>query len=193
MAGAITDRSPSCREYSGAEEGIPYREIRSINMFLSVSTESQLEIVESLAREIWTEHYVPIIGKEQVAYMLSRFQSKEVIAEQIASGMSYYLMMENNKFIGYIAVQQKGRELFLSKIYVKLSKRGRGYGRKAIHFAESLAREKTLTKIILTVNKNNVNSIKAYEKMGFKNSGSIVQDIGNDFVMDDFIMNKSIG
>jgi diamine N-acetyltransferase len=193
VAGAITDRSMSCREYPGAEEGIRYREIRSTSMFLSVSTENQLEIVESLAREIWTEHYVPIIGEEQVAYMLSRFQSKEAIAEQIASGMFYYLMRENNKFIGYIAVQQKGQELFLSKIYVKLSKRGRGYGRKAIHFAETLAKERSLTKIVLTVNKNNVNSIKAYEKMGFKNSGSIIQDIGSDFVMDDFTMDKSIG
>jgi len=183
----------SCREYPGAEEGIRYREIRSTSMFLSVSTENQLEIVVSLAREIWTEHYVPIIGKEQVAYMLSRFQSKEAIAEQIASGMFYYLMRENNKFIGYIAVQQKGQELFLSKIYVKLSKRGRGYGRKAIHFAETLAKERSLTKIVLTVNKNNVKSIKAYEKMGFKNSGSIIQDIGSDFVMDDFTMDKSIG
>ena len=40
-------------------------------MFIEVSTEYQIEIVESLAREIWTEHYIPIIGKEQVDYMLA--------------------------------------------------------------------------------------------------------------------------
>jgi len=161
-------------------------------MFLSVSTEKQLEIVESLARNIWTEHYAPIIGQEQVAYMLNRFQSKEAISEQIASGMLYFLMQENNEFIGYFAVQQKGRDLFLSKIYVELSKRRRGYGKKAIHFAEALAKERSLTKIVLTVNKNNVNSIKAYKKMGFKNSGSLLQDIGSGFVMDDFTMEKSV-
>ena len=44
-------------------------------MFLEVLTEHQIEIVESLAREIWTEHYVAIIGIEQVDYMLDRFQS----------------------------------------------------------------------------------------------------------------------
>jgi len=161
-------------------------------MFLFVSTENQLEIVESLARDIWTEHYASIIGKEQVAYMLSRFQSKEAISEQISSGMLYFLMQEDNEFIGYFAVQQKGLALFLSKIYVKLSKRRRGYGRKAVHFAEALAKDKFLTKIVLTVNKNNVNTIMAYEKIGFKNSGSLIQDIGSGFVMDDFTMEKTV-
>src|SRR5512143_275238 len=90
-------------------------------MFLEVSTDNQIEIVASLAREIWTEHYIPIIGKEQVDYMLDRFQSKHAISEQIRTGVLYFLMEEDNEFIGYIAVQPKGVELFLSKIYVKSS------------------------------------------------------------------------
>jgi RimJ/RimL family protein N-acetyltransferase len=49
-----------------------------------------------------------------------------------------------------------------------------------------------LNKIALTVNKNNVNSIKAYEKMGFKNVGSVVQDIGSGYVMDDYKMEKTL-
>ncbi len=161
-------------------------------MFLQVSTKKHLEEVELLAREIWTEHYTPIIGKEQVDYMLDRFQTKYAISEQIDSGMLYFLMQEHNEFIGYIAVKQKEEDLFLSKIYVKLRKRGMGYGKKSVQFVESLAKAKSLTKIVLTVNKNNVNSIKAYEKMGFKNIGSIIQDIGNGFFMDDFTMVKSI-
>ncbi len=161
-------------------------------MFLLVSTENQLTLVESLAREIWTEHYIPIIGKEQMEYMLSRFQSKQAILGQIESGVIYFLVKEDNEFVGYIAVQQKERELFLSKIYIKLSKRRRGCGRKAVHFVEAFAKKRALTKIALTVNKNNLDSIKAYEKMGFKNLGSIIKDIGSGFVMDDFIMEKSV-
>ncbi|HXY54401.1 MAG TPA: GNAT family N-acetyltransferase [Nitrospirota bacterium] len=161
-------------------------------MFLEVLAEHQIEIVESLAREIWTEHYVAIIGIEQVDYMLDRFQSKRAISEQIRDGALYFLMKEDEEFIGYIAVQPKGSELFLSKIYVRSSSRNRGYGKKAVRFAENLALEKGLRKIVLTVNKNNANAIKAYEKMGFRNVGPIVQDIGNDFVMDDFIMEKAV-
>ncbi len=161
-------------------------------MFIAVSTEQQMEIVASLAREIWTEHYIPIIGREQVDYMLERFQSKQAIAQQIKAGVLYFLIREDDEFPGYIAVQQKGGELFLSKIYVKASRRGKGHGKKAVQFAETLAKQRNLSKIILTVNKNNVNSIKAYEKLGFKNAGPVVQDIGNGFVMDDYKMEKDI-
>lgn len=161
-------------------------------MFYKISTDNQIEIVEALAREIWTEHYIPIIGKEQVDYMLDRFQSKQAISDQIGAGVLYFLMKEYNEFIGYIAVQPKGVELFLSKIYVKSSRRAKGYGKKAVQFAERLASERGLRKIVLTVNKSNVIAIKAYEKFGFRNVGSLIQDIGNGFVMDDFKMEKTV-
>ena len=161
-------------------------------MFLEVSTEDQMATVESLAREIWTEHYRPIIGTEQVEYMLDRFQSKKAIAEQIKTGFLYFLIEEDNDFIGYLGVQPKSDELFLSKIYIKASRRGKGYGRKAVQFAETIAKEKGLRKVVLTVNKNNGNTIRAYEKIGFKNVESIVQEIGNGFVMDDYRMEKPV-
>ncbi|HUO78201.1 MAG TPA: GNAT family N-acetyltransferase [Thermodesulfovibrionales bacterium] len=161
-------------------------------MFIEVLTEEQIEIVESLAEEIWTEHYVPIIGKAQVDYMLDRFQSKKSISDQIMSGFLYFLIKEDNQFIGYIGVQPKGDELFLSKIYIKSSERGKGLGGKAIQFIERLAKEKGLGKIVLTVNKNNRDAIKAYEKLGFKNLGSLIQEIGGGFIMDDYKMEKTL-
>ena len=161
-------------------------------MFIEVSTQDQIEMVESLAREIWTEHYVPIIGKEQVDYMLGRFQSTRAISEQIKTGFLYFLIKEGNEFIGYIGVQPKADELFLSKFYVKSSKRGKGYGNKAIQFVEKLAKQRKLARLALTVNKNNVDSIKAYERFGFRKVGAIAQDIGSGFVMDDYKMEKTV-
>lgn len=161
-------------------------------MFIPVLTKEHRKIVESLAREIWTEHYTPIIGREQVEYMLDKFQSSEAITAQIKQGTLYFLVRAGDAFIGYLAVEAKGDELFLSKIYVASGQRGRGYGKKAVQFAEILARGKGLKKIFLTVNKNNVKSIRAYEKMGFKNVESLVQDIGGGFVMDDYKMEKNV-
>jgi ribosomal protein S18 acetylase RimI-like enzyme len=162
------------------------------DVFTVVTTERQREIVEFLAREIWTEHYTPIIGREQVEYMLEKFQSQDSISQQISAGIIYFLIRSGEEFIGYIAVQPKGDELFLSKIYVVSARRGRGHGKKAIQFVESLAKERKLGKIVLTVNKNNSKSIRAYEKMGFTIAGSLIQDIGNGFVMDDYKMEKII-
>lgn len=159
-------------------------------MFTKVTTQYHREMIASLAREIWTEHYIPIIGKEQVEYMLDRFQSKEALAEQIKAGSSYFIIKEDDQPIGYMGIQFKDDELFLSKLYVKSVKRGRGFGKKAIHYCENIAKEKGLTKIVLTVNKNNLSSIKVYEAVGFKNLGSIIQEIGGGFIMDDYKMGK---
>ena len=163
-------------------------------MIIGVSTDDQIAIVEDLAREIWTEHYTPIIGKEQVCYMLDRFQSKGAISAQIKDeGFRYFLIGEEGRYIGYLGVLTRGEELFLSKIYVRSSERNKGFGKKAVQFLEDLARRQNLQKISLTVNKNNTGSVQAYEKMGFKNLGPVVQDIGKGFIMDDFRMEKRIG
>ena len=162
-------------------------------MFVEVTSREQINIVEALAGEIWTEHYIPIIGRDQVEYMLDRFQSSEAISHQIESeGYRYFLMEEKGKYIGYMSVQIRGSELFLSKIYVVGRLRGKGFGKKAVRFLEDFAANFHLRKIALTVNKNNKESIAAYEKMGFTNLGPVVQDIGNGFIMDDFRMEKIV-
>jgi RimJ/RimL family protein N-acetyltransferase len=161
-------------------------------MFVPVISDNHIETVESLAREIWTEHYTPMIGSAQVDYMLGHFQSRKAISGQIKAGSLYFLIRETGVFIGYLAVEPKADELFLSKVYVMRSKRGKGYGRKAVQFVETLAREGNFGRIALTVNKNNTDSIKAYEKLGFRNTGALVQDIGSGFVMDDYRMEKAV-
>ena len=148
--------------------------------------------IDALAKTIWTEHYTPIIGQEQVSYMLNKFQSTKVIEQQIKDGASYYLLVYNDNPVGYFSYSKKGDALFLSKLYVLSSARGNGIGKKAMNFMETKVIELGLKKIQLTVNKYNYNSINAYEKMGFINVKAIVQDIGNGYVMDDYVLEKEI-
>ena len=161
--------------------------------FIKIQKEQDFIILESLAREIWEEHYIPIIGKKQVEYMLNKFQSVNAISEQVKKdGYIYYFAEENGNIFGYIGVKPRINDLFLSKIYVKALYRGKGYGKSLMNFILNLAKDNKSKSITLTVNKNNSNSIKAYEKMGFKCIDSIVTDIGNGFVMDDYVMEKVI-
>ena len=48
------------------------------------------------------------------------------------------------------------------------------------------------TAIELTVNKYNSGTIAAYEKMGFEKVRPAVFDIGGGYIMDDYIMKKSL-
>ncbi len=157
-----------------------------------VTEEQDITAVETLADVIWREHYTSIIGEAQVDYMLRTFQSKKAIKKQIEDGASYYLMMDVDIPVGYMSLYLQEQLLFLSKIYVSTSKRGQGHASHALSFLEQLAIDNGMYTIELTVNKYNNLAITAYERMGFMNSGSVVQDIGHGFVMDDFVMRKSI-
>ncbi|WP_242204439.1 GNAT family N-acetyltransferase [Aestuariivivens insulae] len=153
-------------------------------------TESDYQAIEQLAYVIWRAHYISIVGKPQIDYMLDKFQSAKAIKEQIADGFEYFMLAYNDKPVGYIAIINDGDTLFLSKIYVLSAYRGKKIGKAALQFVEEKAKAANLKSITLTVNKNNQNSIKAYEKLGFENVGPTVKDIGNGFIMDDYKMVK---
>lgn len=160
---------------------------------IQVKTDVETGTIARLAREIWTEHYTAIIGADQVHYMLDKFQSEDAIADQIRNkGYIYYLIEENKKDIGYFAIVREEDALFLSKLYVRKTMRGKGIARKTIDFIKTIALERNLARITLTVNKNNIGPIAAYEKLGFVNKGPIVQEIGGGFIMDDYKMELKI-
>ncbi|MEL6917951.1 MAG: GNAT family N-acetyltransferase [Bacteroidota bacterium] len=150
------------------------------------------EIIAGLAVTIWHGHYTPIIGVEQVNYMLQKFQSVAAIKAQIKKGASYYMIMEQECAVGYLSFFKNKESLFLSKIYILSNLRGRGIGRTAISFIENSAQELACNTISLTVNRHNTASINAYEKMGFKKMKPMITDIGKGFVMDDYYMEKKL-
>ncbi len=154
----------------------------------------EILIVAALANEIWNDHFVPIIGKKQVDYMLDRFQSEGAITAQINEGFEYYLLGVDNNNAGYIGLVPDPAEssLMISKIYIKKSCRGIGVGNEALDFIEKICRQHSLNKIFLTVNKNNLKTIQWYADNGFIKVDSVVKDIGNGYVMDDYIMEKII-
>lgn len=164
---------------------------------IPVRSTGQITAVAELASEIWHEYYVALIGRAQVDYMVSKFQSVAAITEQITSGYEYFLVERAGRAVGYCAVQTQSdlgtdpSRLFLSKLYVHQDQRGTGTGRACMEFIEQLARRRRLGLIWLTVNKGNP-AVQAYERMGFSVTAPLVMDIGGGFVMDDFRMEKRL-
>ena len=163
-----------------------------VDIVIAADGDSVLKI-ESLAKEIWTEHYASIISREQIEYMLSNLQSFEAIEKQIDEGYMYYLVIDKDgKEVGYLAVLQKENEILLSKIYLKKEHRRKGYGRQILEFVFHVAKLNKADRVVLFVNKKNSGSIEVYKKCGFKIVSSFVTGAGNGFVMDDFKMEKDI-
>lgn len=158
---------------------------------LNVEQDEQLHEIERLAKIIWTEHYTPIIGSDQVMYMLDKYQSVATMQEQLKDGYQYFLVLnDQNESCGYLSVQPRedGKVLFLSKIYVLSTCRGKGIGKKMMEYVVGLAKSINAEKIRLTVNKYNSGSIAAYHKMGFETVDSVNTDIGKGYFMDDYVL-----
>jgi ribosomal protein S18 acetylase RimI-like enzyme len=161
---------------------------------LSVRTPADIDLVVTLAHHIWLEHYPPIIGKAQTDYMLETFQSVPVIARQAAEGYQYYLVMEDRAPAGYVAFLPDIAALttLLSKLYVRKEYRNRGLGRSMIEFVEARCIEAGMRELWLTVNRHNTGSIAFYRRAGFTVTDSLLTDIGDGFVMDDYRMAKPL-
>ena len=158
-------------------------------MELKKVEKEEIKILAELASEIWHEYWPCILTPEQIDYMVENFQSENAIKEQIANeNYTYYFLINDGEIAGYTGVSNKRKYLFLSKLYIKKEFRHKGIGRKAFEEIKKFG----FNRIQLTVNKYNKNTIDAYLKYGFKTIDEAVTDIGNGFVMDDYIMEYHI-
>lgn len=152
-------------------------------------TNEDLQEIAALADVIWHEHFTPIIGKEQVEYMLSRFQSYPALQDQVLTGYEYYRLLGNRKLCGYMAIRQdQDGRMFLSKLYIAKQYRGRHLAAFLFDFLKNLCRQRNCSAIWLTCNKHNDHSLNVYRHFGFQTIDAQKNDIGNGFFMDDYIM-----
>ena len=151
-----------------------------------------IQVLADLANSIWHEYWKGKLSDLQIDYMIEKFQSKNAILKQLESeNYTYYFIKHNNLIIGYIGVASKEDYLFLSKFYIMKKYRSMGYGTIAFNLLVNLISNSSAS-IRLTVNKYNTPSINAYKKWGFQIVDSVVTDIGQGFVMDDYIMSYSL-
>jgi L-amino acid N-acyltransferase YncA len=158
----------------------------------AVTLLEDVKLIVLLAKEIWYEHYTAIIGAKQVQYMLATLQSEEAILNDLKQGKKYTLIESNRLIIGYVSYELTANQLFLSKLYLKKSERGKGTGRFILTQLIECAKKNKKEGIVLTVNKNNQASIAAYKAFGFVLIKEQLVNIGEGYVMDDYVFYYSL-
>ena len=159
--------------------------------FEKVITKQQIKILSETANTVWHEAYKNIISLNQIDYMVEKFQSFNSLVKAINKDI-YYLIKDNNIVIGYIGLHEEDNKMFLSKLYILKEYRGKQVASKTFEFIEHLSRNRKLKSIWLTVNRNNKHAIDIYKHKGFVVTKTQITDIGNGFVMDDFVFEKKI-
>lgn len=158
-------------------------------------TAADVEPLYALAREIWYAHYPAIITTAQIEYMLEQRYSAGVVRAELQRGDLWWdKLLVDGIMAGFASYFLTGapREMKLDKLYVHPRHQRRGYGGLMIARACEVARAHGCDRLTLAVNKNNRSAIGAYLRHGFRIADAVVKDIGEGFVMDDYVMVKPV-
>jgi GNAT superfamily N-acetyltransferase len=158
------------------------------------ATVKDVEIIRSLAKEIWYDTYLPILAEEQLEYMLAGIYSTKKLTTQIKNNeQTYLLVVEDEQVVAFAAYspREENPEIYkLHKIYCLPATQGKGYGKLLINtVCDAVIKA---GKHLLELNVNRYNKARDfYEKMGFKIIYEEDVPIGPYF-MNDYVMRKQI-
>ena len=158
------------------------------------ATPADLPTLQALARRIWHAHYPGIITLEQIEYMLERGYDTATLMRFLETPGAGLVLARDAEPIGFAAwYRTEGPATSkLDKLYVAIEHHGKGVGRRLIDHVEQAARDDGSRTLVLNVAKRNEASIALYRHCGFEVREEVVIDIGNGFVMDDYVMAKAL-
>ena len=157
-----------------------------------VATNKDVDLLTKLSQEIWNLHYINILSKEQIDYMLEKMYTSDIINEEINKGIIWKIVYYNNEPIGYFSYSMiNEKQCKLHKIYILPTFHGKGFGKSCITDVFEYTKNKNANEVILYVNRFNEKAIKSYSKYGFKILKEEDTKFG-DFVLNDYVMKKEL-
>jgi len=158
------------------------------------ATKEHIFIIQLLSDKIWPPTFCEILTQEQIAYMMEMMYSKSSLEKQMEDGHCYLLAEEDGEYLGFLSYELNYKNSDITKvhkIYVLPSLHGKGVGRFFIDAAGETAKKNSNKELSLNVNRYN-KAIDFYKRVGFEIMRSEDIDIGNGFLMEDYIMNKKL-
>jgi ribosomal protein S18 acetylase RimI-like enzyme len=151
--------------------------------------------IQHLVYAIWPNAYGTIISGEQIDYMLTLFYSDDALMEQMQNGHQFIFAVENDTTLGFASFSAKSNDdpntFRLHKLYVLPQQQTKGVG--SFLLDNIYATMKKYSADCLELNVNKYNSAKEfYLKKGFAILREEVIDIGEGYVMDDYVMRMAL-
>ena len=157
----------------------------------AIKTSQEIDHLYELIKIIWPEVFTTLLGEAHVAYMLDNYQSPEKIKSEIDAGVVYYFVEAEEEIVGYLAYDLKADHMYISKLYLLNSVRGKGLSRSMLGWLEHTALDNHKDKLMLNVNRFNARAISVYKHMGFESIAEIDTPFG-DFMLTDYRMEKQL-
>jgi ribosomal protein S18 acetylase RimI-like enzyme len=153
---------------------------------------SHIDLIRTLCFQVWPQTYASILTPAQIDYMLDMMYSPASLQKQLADGADYMICYDGDEPAGFASLEGgEGGKFKLSKLYVLPNQQGKGTGRFLIDYIANIATQRGGSVLQLQVNKQNA-AQHFYKKLGFTVAREAVFEIGNGFVMDDYIMELAL-
>lgn len=150
--------------------------------------------IRAIAHTTWFPTFEGILSKEQIGYMLKMMYSVESLTEQMEiKRHHFFLAKENDQALGFISIElnyQNQPVAKIHKIYILPAAQGKGIGQFLMQKAEAAALKHNIKTLWLNVNRYN-KALGFYEKLGYKNIQTEDIDIGNGYLMEDYVLEKN--
>ncbi len=154
----------------------------------------ELSLTQNLAEKIWPSAYGTILSKEQLSYMLNWMYSIETLEKSFDKGNEFYCAFDNDLPLGFLELEflsEEASSVKLQKIYVLPSEQNKGIGKNFLQFALLRAKNRGARNVILQVNRAN-KAVQFYLKNNFCIISEEDFPIGNDYYMNDYVMEKTL-
>lgn len=153
-----------------------------------------IPVIGYLAYEIWPVAYRDILSFDQLQYMLHLIYSPSSLEKQMTISKHQFLILSSdNQEVGFASFSKTEipSTFKLHKLYVKPQLQGKGLGKALLEKVIEITRTEGANRLQLNVNRFN-KARSFYEKEGFHIIKEEQIDIGNQYIMDDYIMEKHL-
>ena len=158
------------------------------------ATFQDVQLIRQLAEQTFHVTYLPLQPKDKVDYLFDLMYNTSSLTSQMNKGQQFILAKDETGYLGYasyeINYKDQGKTK-IHKIYIMPTAQGKGVGKELVNYIGGIAGQNKNTIVLLDVFRHNP-AVQFYEKMGFKKVGEQITEVGNGFVMDDFVMEKSV-
>lgn len=152
------------------------------------ASEKDIPNIQEIAFSTWPSAYAAILSKEQLHYMLDLFYAAESLKGQMKDRHEFYMAETGLHTIGFASISQLNEDTYkLQKLYVLPAAQKTGAGKALIEFVIERVRNYGAKAIQLNVNRHN-KAIRFYEKRGFVIIKEDNINIGNEYYMNDYVM-----
>ena len=161
---------------------------------IAKATIKDIPLIRELTMQVWPQTYTPILGHEQVAYMLDRFYAPRELEKQMNELQHQFILCYSEESpVAFASFSRIDIDTFkLHKLYILPGRQGLGIGQFMLAHITGDLKKNGATVLQLNVNIYNKRAKAFYEKAGFVHLKDEDIDIGSGYFMNDHVLSLAL-